>query len=366
MLIGLAVALLLVAGPRVQRGYEALLFLADLAGHKIPALLDHRPPAAWQTVAFTQDGHRYQADLYQTLPPPRARILLIHGAVADGRDNPRLRRFAITLARSGFAVMVPDIPSLKGLRLTPETIQEIGHSLHHLLDQPAPPPESGVGMAAISVAVGPALIAALQPELRDRVHFLLAIGGYYDLPRLLGYHTTGHYRTPGNVLQQTPNEYAKWVFVLSHLHHLESPVDRNLLRTLAYRRMDDPQAPATDLIALLGPAGRMVHDFVDNRDPADVSRLISQLPTSIQSDISALDLAHRDLMQIRGRTILVHGLDDHVIPAAESQALALALPPERTHLSLVDGLQHVDTEASTLDIWRLWQAIDTLLAERPH
>ena len=95
-----------------------------------------------------------------------------------------------------------------------------------------------------------------------------------------------------------------------------------------------------------------------------MASLMSQLPASIQSDISELNLANKDLTQIKGQTILVHGLDDDVIPAAESQALARALPPDRTHLFLVNGLQHVDTNPTTLDIWRLWRAIDALLAQR--
>lgn len=365
IIISLAVAALLLAGPRIYRGYEALLFLADLGGYKIPATLDSRPPASRQSLRFTRAGHHYQADLYQSKQPPKAGILLIHGAVPDGKDNSRLKEFAVTLARSGFAVIVPDIPSLKELRLTPETAHEIGHGFHYLLSQSELTPGGRAGMAAISVAVGPALITTLQPGLNDKIRFLLGIGGYYDLPRTLGYHTTGHYQAPGMALQRAPNEYAKWVFALSHLEHLKNPSDRHLLSTLAYRRMEDPLAPAADLVAQLKPPGQKVYNFINNKDPTQTAILMSQLPASIQSDISDLNLANKDLSRIRGRTILVHGLDDTVIPAAESQALALALPGH-THLSLISGLQHVDTNPTTLDIWRLWQAIDTLLSEGTH
>ena len=364
LFISLVFALALLTVPRIQQGYEALLFLADLAGYEIPLILDSRPQVSRQALAFTQAGHHYQADLYQSTEPARAGILLIHGAVSDGKDNPRLRNFAITLARSHFAVMVPNIPSLRSLKLTPETINEIEHCFSYLLTQSKLTPEGRTGMVAISVAVGPALTASLRPDIQTQVRFLLAIGGYYDLPRTLGYHATGHYQGPRMTQQRLPNEYAKWVFVLSHLDQLGDPSDRNLLRTIAYRKLEDPQAPTTDLVTHLKLPGRKVYDFVNNKDPAHTASLLSQLPASIQAKISELNLTNKDLSQIQGQTILVHGLDDEVIPAAESQALARVLPPDRTHLFLVNGLQHVDTNPTTLDIWRLWQAIDALLAQR--
>ena len=364
LFISLALAIGVLATPRIQRGYEALLFLADLAGYEIPVIMDSRPQISREALEFTQEAHHYQADLYQSTEPPKAGILLIHGAVSDGKDNPRLQHFAITLARSRFAVLVPDIPSLRSLKLTPDTTDEIGHCFRYLLTQSKRAPGDRVGMAAISVAVGPALAASLRPGIQTNARFLLTIGGYYDLPRILGYHTTGYYQAPEMVQQRVPNEYAKWVFVLSHLDQLEDPTDRNLLRTIAYRKRENPQAPTADLFTGLKPAGRKVYDFVNNRDPSRTTSLMSQLPASIRSNISELNLANKDLAQIKGQTILVHGLDDNVIPAAESKALSNALPSANTNLFLVSGLQHVDTNPTTLDIWHLWRAIDALLAQR--
>jgi len=364
LFLGLALAVGILAAPRIQRGYEALLFLADLAGYEIPIIMESRPQVSRQALEFTQATYHYQADLYRSTEPPKAGLLLIHGAVADGKDNPRLQHFAISLARSRFAVLVPNIPSLRNLKLTPDTTHEIGHSFSYLLTQSELIPKGSAGMAAISIAVGPALAASLRADIQTNARFLLAIGGYYDLPRILGYHATGHYQTPEITQQRVPNEYAKWVFVLSHLEQLKDPSDRNLLRTIASRKLENPQAPAADLITRLKAPGRQVYDFINNRDPAHTTSLMSQLPASIRSNISELNLANKDLTQIKGQTILVHGLDDEVIPAAESQALSKALPPGRTHLFLVNGLQHVDTNPTTLDIWHLWQAIDTLLAQR--
>lgn len=365
LVIGMAlIVLALAAGPRILRGYQAALALADLAGYSVPALLDLRPQAFSQPLEFAVDGRRYQADGYRPAGTIRAGLLLVHGLIAEGRQDPRLQAFAHTLARAGFFVLVPDIPTLRALQLLPETVREIGDGFHYLNASPAWTPQGRAGMAAISVALGPALLAKREPQTNRAVRFVLGIGGYYDLPRLLSYHTTGHYPGPNGALARPPNERAKWAFVHSYAGRLAGPAESMTLREIATMKLHDPQAPAEAQRRRLGDEGRALLAFVDNRDPALSATLLSRLPQRIQDDVARLNLAGQDLSGLSGRLLLVHGADDDIIPAAESEALARALPPERTRLFLLGGLQHVDAPAGALNAWQLWRAIDALLAER--
>jgi pimeloyl-ACP methyl ester carboxylesterase len=128
--------------------------------------------------------------------------------------------------------------------------------------------------------------------------------------------------------------------------------------------MEDPGARIDDLVAQLGPGGRAVYEFIDNRDPARVPALLDDLPAGVRADIEALDLAPRDLSGVHADFILVHGLDDDIIPYTESVSLARALPPGRVQLFLLEGLHHVDREVGGLDAWRMWRAVQALLAQR--
>ena len=359
ILFALVLAASTLAGPRIYQGYEALLMLADLAHFDIPSELDTRPAVTRHSLDYSIDNTDYQADSYQAGEHPGASLLLMHGLTPLGKDDPRLKEFAITLARARFRVLVPNIPSLRQLKLAPQVTREVTDAFSHLISST----KERAGIAAISVAVGPAILAAQQPELNGQVQFMLAIGGYYDLPRILTYHTTGHYAAQG-MQQQKPNEYAKWAFVLSHLDRLENASDQAQLRSMAYRRLDNPQAPLDDLSALLGPEGRAVYAFVNNRDPKRTTTLLTGLPAAVQAGISQLNLAGKDLSQLKSRVILVHGLDDKIIPYPESEALAQALPADRTGLFMASGLQHIGTTPGTLDVWRMWRTIDTLLSER--
>jgi pimeloyl-ACP methyl ester carboxylesterase len=75
-----------------------------------------------------------------------------------------------------------------------------------------------------------------------------------------------------------------------------------------------------------------------------VPELIAQLPPAIREQIAALDLSRRDLSELDGQLILLHGRDDPMIPANQSEALAEALPDDQVELFIVDGLMHVHVQ----------------------
>jgi pimeloyl-ACP methyl ester carboxylesterase len=116
---------------------------------------------------------------------------------------------------------------------------------------------------------------------------------------------------------------------------------------MAERRLADLDADIEPLVAELGPEGSAVHALLVNADPERVPALVDALPPAIRREIDALDLANVDFeawdrRAIATRFVLIHGTDDPVIPAVQSEALARALGPERSRLYLVDGLRHID------------------------
>ena len=347
-----------------RHGYDTTLMLADLAGLQTP-LPDRRPTAGRTEIEYGADGGRRAADLYTPQgTATRAGLVLVPGAAEGGRRDPRLVEFAEILARAEFAVLVPDIPSFRELRPSPDSVREIVDGVGQLRNGGDLAPGLRLGIGAFSIASGPAVLAALDAPECCAADFLMLVGGYHDLPRTLTFLTTGYFEVDGEPRQREPDAYGKWVYALSNAGRLQDPADRAALAALARRKLDDPEAAIGDLLAALGPAGRAVHDFIDNRDPARVPRLLAALPAGVRSDIEALDLAARDLSGLRADFILVHGLDDDIIPYTESISLAGALPQDRSRLFLLEGLHHVDRELRGLDAWHMWRALQTLLSQR--
>ena len=360
----LLVALMLLSGCAVSRGYEAALVLADIASGAGASRLKATTPAPERTtVIFPAAGQTVRGDLYLS-GKPLAGILLLPGAAEEGKDDPRLRAFAASLARAGFAVLVPDLEGFRSLRVGSRDIRETADAFAWLVSQGNLAPQGRAGIFSFSYASGPAILAALDPRIAERVRFIMAVGGYYNLIDVLVFFTTGYYRHEGGWRHMEPNHYGKWVFVASNIGRLSDPEDRRLFRLAAERKMVDPNAPVDDLAALLGPEGRRLYEFIDNRDPAKALVLINRLPDFILREVNALNVARHDLTRLRARMIILHGYDDDIIPYTESVALARSFQPGQARLYLVHGLMHVDLEPRLMDSYRLWRAVSALLHER--
>lgn len=196
LIVALAMPLLAACAP--QRHHEALLVLADAAAGEGPSRLKETTPSPRrQAIAFDLEGRVHSGDLY--LPAdaePAAGIVLAPGVVPEGKDEPRLVAFATTLARARFAVLVPDLPGYRQLRIHPSDARIVADAFAYLAGRAELAPAGRAGLAAFSYGVGPALLAALEEDLRERVRFVVGVGGYHDLTDAARYLTTGYCRRP--------------------------------------------------------------------------------------------------------------------------------------------------------------------------
>ncbi len=370
--------LFLLTGCTPMRAYESLLVLADTAGGADPSRLKAATPAPRRIpVAYVVAGRKHTGDLY--LPgedQPEAGIVLVPGAVLKGKDDARLVAFATTLARAGFAVLAPELSGFRRLRIGPADAREVADAFAYLAGRPDLAPGGRADIGAFSYGVGPAVLAALEPDIREQVRFIIGVGGYHDFRRALRYFTTGYFEQDGEWRYLKPDDYGKLVFVYSSLPYLALPRDRELLEAMMERKLKDIEADVSDLTAGLGPEGRAVYQVVTNADPLRAQELLAALPPSLYADLQALSLHDKDLSRLKARLILVHGRNDNLIPFPESIALAQAAPDGQARLYLINQiLGHVDLSLGHVlswqfltrelpDIWRMWRALDALLAER--
>ncbi|MDO9386462.1 MAG: hypothetical protein Q7T65_07115 [Thiobacillus sp.] len=396
--VGLALAVLFtigLAGCAPARHYEAVRVLQDFAAGTADSRLKRTTPAPLrQTFAYTVAGRAHHADLYLpaalegcvawSLAPseegaarcPRAALVAAPGAVPQGKDDPRMVAFATTLARAGFAVMVPDLAGYRQLRIRPSDAREIADAFAWISRQPELAPDGRAGMFAFSYSVGPAVLAALEDDIRGQVRFVVGLGGYHDLPRAMLFFTTGWFEHAGAWQHITPDDTGRMVLAYSSLDYLAPAPDRAVFDRMVAQRTRDPEADLALLAAGLSPGARAVYALAVNDDPARFAELFARLPPAMREDIARLDLARHDLAPLQARLILVHGRNDNLIPYTESLALAVAVPAGQARVFLIRRvLGHVDMGVSDLftwrfwredlpDLWRLWRVIDLLLAER--
>jgi len=344
------------------RQSEAALFLEDLAASDKKSRLKSKTPAPTQvSIDYEIQKYQYQAELYISQEPPLASIVLIPGVAEQGKDDSRLVAFATTLARFRFMVLVPDIPNLRNLKIRVEDSRTIIDAFTYLISRPEYPAQGQAGIGAFSYAVGPAVLAALNPQIRERVNFILSVGGYYDIEQVITFFTTGYFQNDNGWQYLEPNEYGKWVFVLSNVERLSNPLDKEIFFKIAQRKMNNPNTSIDDLIINLTVEANSILTLLQNQNYNYAPSLITDIPKAIRADLDALNLSNKDLTKLKAKLILLHGTDDDIIPYTESIALARAMEEGQSEVFLIDGLAHVDVHPKLLNRWNMLRAIDALL-----
>ena len=317
-------------------------FLSDGA---LPALtvLTAAPVESSLTVAGAP------ADLYR--PPgggPKPALVLLHGLVEEGRRDARLIQAARRLARSGFAVLVPDLPGLQRGRLRLDDTRYVVEAVRILRRAPMAAPR--VVLVGISVGAGPTLFAATDPGIRDEVDLVVTLGGYADAKALVQHILTA----------EVDRERVR-VFVLRNLDLFAPPADQRLLGEALTRSLEALEDSA--LQRRLTPAGRAVANVLTRRTPEDVAQALETLPHEVQTFLQALSPV-RVVNALRAPLILIHGRGDPAIPFTESQKLsAAARPIIQTRLVLLRVIGHVDPSlslgntlafaADLIDFWKV-------------
>ena len=312
-----------------------------------------RRPAV-RTLTIAAPGRQMAADLYTVQDGrPHAGLLITHGVLETGKDDPRLVALANELAACGFAVLVPELDGLKSLRLEMEESDDIVAAFRFLLSMNEVD-DTRSGLFGISFAAGPTLKAATDVSIREQVKFVVSFGGYYDTVNLVRYLTTGRDEYRGHRHVQPPEAYARYVFVKNVLAHMPEEDDRTLLSGLLDAIEREAKATEAEAPAFspdqLTEGGRAVYELIRNQDPDRVRSLMEATEPPVRDYLESLSL-RTIVPRIKARLLIGHGDTDPLIPSTESLRLADALPdPGRVHVAILKVVSHVDTRLSVRSV----------------
>ena len=332
--------------PFMHRAFMSTLVLSELVNFPSKGWLDKwTPPPTIQE--FTHRGSHgiTRADLYISRPGRKGPgILLNHGVIDTGKDDPRLKRFAEILCRAGFVVCVPDFKGMRSFRISPADIDEIQAAFERLISLKEHILPESCGLFGFSYGAGPTIIAACRPEIRQKVRFVVSFGGYYDLKNVLSFMATGNFEFAGKRYFRKPQEYGKWVFLANNLDLVESSLDRAVLREILKIKLRDENAPVDRFLPELGGEGRNILNLLTHANPSQTESFIEHLPPSVRSSMTALSVS-ASLKDLDANLILAHGEDDDLIPFTETLRLAQAAPdPRKVHCQILKIFSHVDPE----------------------
>ena len=359
---GLLAVPVVAAGMLAWRFATPVLVLQDMVAADGPSMLKDRSDTPVRIARFVTLGDgRIPVDTYVEADGAWGDLILVPGFSPKGKDDTRLSALAMTFARAGFEVHVPDLPGSRSLMVSIADVEALVATVEQRVARDGL--RRPLGLAAVSYAVGPALAAAADPRIADRVDYVVALGGYYDAAKVITYLTTGAYREGGAAAWSwgQGNRRAGWIFMAANAGRWPDVSERSVLLEIARQKADAPDRELANLDNYLGADAQALVAVFDNRDPDRVPALLAALPPDILEPLVALSPSKQDLGSLAGELILVHGLDDAVVPPSESLDLAASVPD--SDLYLVSSFTHVDPDlADWLGYATMVRAVDEILS----
>jgi dienelactone hydrolase len=364
--LGLALALVLGAAAAIPRYLRAAALVINAAGIEgWPQTLARWHTGGVRTASLAVPSRHgdLRARLYAPEAQARRAVVLAPGVHSGGLDEPRLVDLARHLASHGFAVLTVEFPDLLRYRITPRTTDMIEDAASWLAGPSGLARDGRVAMIGISFAGGLCVSAAARPTLRHRVAFVLSLGGHGDLSRTLRYLCTG---VLPDGSRRRPHDYGLAIGLLAVADRLVPPAQVDPLRegilmfleASCLDTNDKPRAVAVFERArqfereMSEPAATLMR-FVNARDVEALGRALQPHISTITADPAlSPELSPAPAAPV----YLLHGADDDVIPATESQMLARYLAGRtRVELLVTPVIRHadVDRRPSPLDSWRL-------------
>ena len=359
LVIALA-ALALLVRPYLH-GLSFVVRAAEMNGAaRRAADLDTTAVAAREMTVPTRRGPM-RARLYEPASGGHRAAVLTSGLHASGIDEPRLVRLAHHLASSGIAILTPDIPELSRFEIAPAITDAIEDAGVWLSSNAALAPDHTAALMGISFSGGLSVIAAGRPSLAGHVAYVFSLGGHDDLARVLRYLCTGRETRPADAVQLgspsaagsefvlPPHDYGVAVILLSladrvvpaaQVAPLRDGVRQYLWASALDGGVDKAKAPAEfekvrAMQRVLPEPSATLLRYVIERDVVHLgARLLPLAGVTAAADGLSVSKSPKPSAPV----FLLHGLEDNVVPAVESEYLAADLRGHAPVRLLLSGL----------------------------
>ena len=299
------------------------------------------------------ESHRgYLVDIYEPSTDPVSTVIFTPGLSLHGREDPRLRRFGFALQSAGLRVLIPDVPSLRALRINTKQPLEIKELLISLTQDSNLVTTSHLALMSVSFSSVFVLASATESALRKRLSAIGLIGGYFDIEKVARFLLTSPIAEP----------YGKLIIVRSYLEEIGSCDSYTL--DLLDRASHESAIQISRAIPL--------EQLFDNASPkqASVLRLLAEPQSCGEIYENVVNLFKHswsgystaiNFSDSMCPVFLLHGREDRVIPVEQSRWLSASLVktgvPHR--LCVSDLLAHGNATISfrrAVEIYRLTRA----------
>jgi pimeloyl-ACP methyl ester carboxylesterase len=322
-----------------------------------------------EEIEFQRSGAGIEATL--VLPrESRGRLpgwIALGGVSCMGRHHPQLVRFSRALASSGAAVLIPEIPEWRSLRLAPLAVAPTIRGCVDRLRAHASVAPGPLGLIGFSFGAPQVAIAAGRGDLGGDIGGIVLFGGYCSLEHTMRCQLTGEHEWNGRGYRLSPDPFGGWVVGSNHLsdvpgledtHEVAAALGR-LAKAASGQRVPawDPRHDVLigELRQSLRPKRQRLFDLFATPsnaalpEPEERRHMAALLAEACRRVEPLLDPAP-DLARVELPTRLVHGRGDRLIPFTEGLRLEQSLPAAaRRGITVTEMFNHsADSAPSSL------------------
>ena len=313
-------ALFVVLTPQGRTGFHTALFVLQVLDMPVKPLSWFTDEPLRHEVYYQAPDGTKVAEVYRVPDgKPRAAVLLSLGITDQGFNDRNAINLGKALARVGYVVMFQWSPGMGLERSIDPTVPDNLVSAFRYLEAQDYVDSERVGLGGFCVGASFALIAAADAGINDRVHFVNALGPYYDAETLLLQAASRSVVYRGEHTPWQPKSLTMRVFANELIRTLDHPHDVELL-TRHY--LEGPPAGPEELNALSRSA-RQVVQLMDGVEPNEANALYATLPADFHEFLAEISPSTR-VADIKARLLVMHDRNDLLVPAAESRRLVEA------------------------------------------
>ncbi|MCB1140381.1 MAG: hypothetical protein KDK23_16605 [Leptospiraceae bacterium] len=242
-------------------------------------------------------------------------VMLGHGLVPMGAEDPRVLGIAHRMASTGVRVLIPHIPNVAALRIVSQDADLIAELIQVVADDSELCPNGRLGMMSASLSAGLCLAASGKPNVAHRISASLMVGTCTEGKSLFQFLMGG---TEGAV-----DPYGRLIGLRSlapRVYGTQNDLDR-LLYLAALDLLPSEAVPDTGDLRKMptDPDQKELFERLSSDTDFRVKEILGS-SDSFQDLVEELDVASH-LGSYRAPTTLLHGDNDKVVSPDQSRIL---------------------------------------------
>ena len=265
--------------------------------------------------------------------------IILSAGVNLPKDDHRILATIKGLAKSGFVVVVSDVPELLASRYLSSTINDFVNIFQFVEEQPYVE-KTKVGFAGFCLGSSFALLASSEEEIRDRVSYILVNDVLYDMYKFTRDAVTEKINDNEPVIDWYAEDETREILYREYSDYIIDDKEGYLIFQTLFKR----ERLTEEQYKNLSNDGKVFYDFLSNTDPNKSPELFARLPEEAKKIIDNMSPKTK-IRDVKAKLFVTSGRNVF-LPASQAKDLVSDLPKDQVSYTSLEFFQHDKTVKS--------------------